>query len=456
MPLVGAALLVGVGYGIYNVRIEVLLVTVTALTGCLARALGVPWREMQAGILQSIGKGMPAMLIVLVVGAVVASWLSAGTIQMLIYHGLGLISPRLFLVTASIVTCGVSLLTGTGYGTLGTVGVAFMGIAHGLSVPEGQAAGALVAGAYLGHKISPFAANVNLTLAVTGVSLYDHVRHCLWTTVPALTVGFGVYWLVGHGGTSEVTPAALAATENLRSTLAANYVFSPWLILPPVVTLIGVFGSRPVIPAMLASVAVALVLAVTVQGAPFVEAVNAIGAGYRPHTNAEQLNQLLAQGGLQGMMHVTLIALCAFAFGGILQAARLLEPVLVQLFKFTTTAGRLVAVTAMGCVTVAAITGSAFVSILLPAQLFAPAYRRLGLAAPNLSRVIVDCAVVIMPLIPWSIAGAFVSRTLGVRVGAYAPWAIFCYAGFAFTLIAGFAGFSMKPTGREEEAPAAG
>lgn len=443
VPLLGTALLVGLGFGVWGIRLELLLLTATALTACLARSLGVTWREMQAAIVQSILQGLPAMSIVLVVGALVASWLAAGTIQMLIHHGLGLISPRLFLVTASAATCIVSLLTGTGYGTIGTIGVAFMGIAHGLGVPAGQAAGALVAGAYLGHKISPFAANANLVVTVAQVPIYDHIRHCLWTTLPALATGFTVYWLVGTDAAKSAPANALAATDELRAALADNYRFSAWLLLPPVITLAGAFGRRPIIPAMLVSVAVALTLAVTLQGLPVVTAVNAIVTGYRPHTDLLIVDKLLGQGGLHGMMNVTVIALCAFALGSVLREARLLEPVLAWLARFTTGTGRLVAATAAGCLAFAAITGSAFVSIVLPTQLFAPAFRRHGLAPANLSRVVVDCAVVSVPLIPWSIAGAFISRTLGVPVTAYAPWAVFCYAGIVCTLLAGATGVAM-------------
>ncbi len=152
VPIAGTALLIGVGFGCYQVKVEILLVIATLLTSGLAVWLGLGWKEIQAGMMQSIMKGMPAMLIVVVVGALIGSWLAAGTIPMLIYYGLGLISPKLFLVTACLATGIVSMLTGTGYGTIGTVGVAFMGIAHGLGVPPAQAAGALVAGAYLGDR----------------------------------------------------------------------------------------------------------------------------------------------------------------------------------------------------------------------------------------------------------------------------------------------------------------
>lgn len=450
LPLVGAAVLIGVGFGYFKIKVEVMLVIATALTGCLAKWLGLGWREMQAGMLQSILKGLPAMLIVVVVGALIGSWLAAGTIPMLIYYGLGLIAPKMFLVTASLATGIVSLLTGTGYGTIGTVGVAFMGIAHGLGVPAGPAAGALVAGAYLGDKISPFAANANFACAVARVNLYDHIRHCLWTTVPAFALGLAVYAFVGLRS-PLVADASLAVDDGMRAALAKSFVFSPWLLLPPVLTLVLAVGNRPVLPGMLLSVAVAVGLAVAVQHVPLVAALNLTVSGFEPHTGLPLVDQLLAQGGMDRMMHVTLVALCAFAFSGMLQKAGLLEPVLGPLFQFTTTVRRLVTATAVGCIVVELMTGAAFVCILLPSEIFGPAYRRLGLAGKNLTRTVGDCGIVGVPLIPWSIAGAFMSGTLGVPVTTYAPWAVFCYAGVGFTLLAACTGRAIAPRKNEDE-----
>lgn len=450
VPIIGTALLIGIGFSFYHIKIEVLLLIATVFTGCVAKWLGLSWREMQAGIVQSITKGMPAILIVVAVGALIGSWLAAGTIPMIIYYGLGLISPRMFLVTASLVAGIVSVLTGTGYGTIGTIGVAFMGIAHGLGVPAGQAAGALVGGAYLGDKISPFAANANLVVAVAQVNIYDHIRHCLWTTLPALAVSYAVYVILGLHG-HPAAHGAFPANNEMQQMLAKNFVFSPWLLLPAVVTVVAAVGNRPIIPGMLLSVGVAVVLAVTVQGASPTGALDVIVSGYKPHTGFALTDKLLSQGGMEAMMPVTLLALFAFAFSGILQKAGLLEPVLQRLFKFTSNAARLVVSTVAGCLMVELMTGSAFVCILLPAELFAPAYRRLGLAAKNLSRIIGDSGIVGVPLLPWSIAGAFMSGTLGVPVMKYAPWAVFCYAGVFFTLLAGFTGRTIAPRIRDDE-----
>jgi NhaC family Na+:H+ antiporter len=443
--------ILAIGLGLLKIRAEVLLILSTVVVALIGAGFGLGWDEMLAGMLRSILKGMPAMLVVIVVGALIASWLAAGIIPMFISYGLGVVTPRFFLVTASFSAGVVSLLTGTGYGTVGTIGVAFMGIAHGLGIPPGPAAGALVAGAYLGDKISPFAANANLAVAVAEANLYDHIRHCLWTTIPALAVGFAVYAIAGGAGPG----AASAATDvPLRESLARHIVFSPWLLVPPALTLGAMVLRKPVIPAMLVSIGAAVVLAVAVQGLSVAEAAGSLVDGYTAHTGAPDVDKLLSQGGMISMMKVTLIALCAFAYSGVLQKAGLLEPLLARLLRFAHDAGRLILTTGIACVAVELLTGSAFLCILLPGELFAPAYARLGLAPKNLSRTIGDCGIVGVPLIPWSIAGAFMSGTLGVPVSAYAPWAVFCYAGFAFTVLAGFTGWTVART-RAAGSPAA-
>ncbi len=450
VPLIGMILLLGIGYGVFRIEVELLLIGATALTGIVAWGLGMSWREMQAGIVQSMMKGMPAMLVVVVVGALIASWITCGTIQMIIYYGLGMISREWFLVSATLTACLVSTLTGTSYGTAGTIGVAFMGIAHGLEIPPGQAAGAVVAGAYFGDKMSPFSATANLAAAAARVNLYDHIRFMTWTTAPALLVGLIVYAFVGHGA-HAAGAVSLEGAEAIRRALATNFTFSPWLLLPPAITLYLAARQKPVIPGLLLSSIVAVVLAYLIQGVPLPKALHILATGYKPATGVAQVDKLLAQGGLDAMMHPTLIALCAFAFSGLMQKAGLLDPLLDRLLVLAHTTGRLVASSVAACIGVALITGSSFLSILIPAELLLPAYHRFKLSGKNLSRTTDDAGTVVVPLIPWSIAGVFMSTTLGVPVTAYAPWAVFCYTGFIFALIYGFTGFAIAPRIREDE-----
>jgi NhaC family Na+:H+ antiporter len=185
IPLVLMALFLSIGYGILHIRAEILLVSVASLSGVIAWAHGHSWKSLQDGIVESVSAAMPAMLIVLSVGVLIGSWIAAGTIPMLIYYGLKIISPGFFLVTACVVSSLVSLFTGTSYGTVGTMGIALMGIAQGLNIPLAPTAGAIISGAYFGDKLSPFSDTTNLAPVAARSNLFDHIRHMLWTTMPA-------------------------------------------------------------------------------------------------------------------------------------------------------------------------------------------------------------------------------------------------------------------------------
>ena len=189
IPLISIALFLGVGYGVFHFRIEFLLIAAAAVSGVIALRLGYTYKEMEQGIVHSISKGMPAMMVVIVVGMLIGTWMSSGAIPMMIYYGLKIISPSMYLVTACVVCSIISVVTGTSYGTAGTVGVAFIGIAQGLGIPLSHAAGAIVAGAYFGDKLSPFSDTTNLAPIAAGSNLFDHIKHMLWTTLPAWVAG---------------------------------------------------------------------------------------------------------------------------------------------------------------------------------------------------------------------------------------------------------------------------
>ena len=449
LPIVTIAILLSVGYGILGIRAEILLVGAAVVAGIIASSLGMPYRDILDGIVESISKALPAMLIVITVGALIGSWIAAGTIPMLIYFGLDAVSPRFFLVTACIVASIVSVVTGTSYGTVGTIGVAFMGIAHGLGIPLGQAAGALVAGAYFGDKISPFSDTTNLAPIAARSNLFDHIRHMFWTTLPAWIIGLIVYFIIGLS--SHGDSVSIPETARIQSVLQDMFEFHWLLLIPPGITLTAALLKKPVIPGMLLSVLSAVILAVSVQGTGITAAMNSTVTGYTADTSFDMVDKLLTRCGMISMMDVTLIALCAFAFGGIMQRVGMLDVILEHMLRFARTTGRLVASTVISCIAVAMLTGSSFLSILIPGELFAPAYRRRGLAAKNLSRTTEDSGTVVVPLIPWSIAAVFMSGTLGVDTVAFAPWAVFCYTGFIFALFYGFTGIGIARKIRDDE-----
>lgn len=450
IPLFAVAVFLGIGYGIYHLNVEILLIAAAAVAAFIGLRLGYSYKEMENGFIKSMMKGMPAMLIVIVVGTIIGSWIACGTIPMLIYYGLKIISPQYFLVTASLVCSIISVVTGTSYGTVGTLGVAFMGIAHGLGIPLGQAAGAIVAGAYFGDKLSPFSDTTNLAPIAAGSNLYDHIKHMLWTTAPAWILGLVVYFFLGFH-TLHAGNVSLVKTEMIMQTIQANFTFSWWLLLPPAITLFSAVFKKPIIPNMLLSSFVAVIFAIVFQHTNLTASIATMATGFSAHTGQPMVDELLSRGGMSSMMHVTLLAFAAFAFGGILQFTGMLDVILKRLLKVAHTRGKLILSSVFASIATAFMTGSSYLSILIPGELFAPAYKKLNLAAKNLSRTTEDSGTVIVPLVPWSIAGVFMAGTLGVDTIDYAPWTIMCYTGFIFAIIYGFTGFAIAPRIREDE-----
>jgi Na+/H+ antiporter NhaC len=381
LPLAAMALLLGVGYGAFHLQVQVLLIAAAAVAGLAGWRLGYSWEEMQAGIVESVRKALPAILIMLCVGMLVAAWMAAGTIPMFLYYGLKLVSPRFFLVTACAVCSITALVTGTSWGTVGTVGVAFIGIAQAMQVPLGPAAGAIVAGAYFGDKLSPFSDIPNLAPVATGSNLFDAIRHMLWSAVPAWLAGLAIYVLLGLGyGGGVVESAPIAA---IMGGLRSHFVFHPGLLLPPAV--------------------------------------------------------------------VFWFALAAFSFAGIMQRTGMLAVVLERLTRLARRAWSLALTAITVSLATALVTGSSYLSLLIPGELLAPAFRRLDLAAKNLARIVVECGGTMVPLVPWSMAGVYVSGVLGVPVGAYLPYAFMNYFSVLLLVLYAATGFTMAKRRRDDE-----
>ncbi len=495
IPLMAVAVLLIFGYGLLDINVEVLLIAATVVAGIIGKRLGYTYAEMQDGINVALYKSMTAMLIVTVVGALIAAWIASGTIPMLIYLGLKVITPDYFLVTACIVCSIVSVITGTSWGTVGTIGIALMGVGQGLGMPLAPTAGAIVAGAYFGDKLSLFSDTTNLAPMAARTNIYDHVAHMIWTTAPAYIIGLLIYLVVGRGGAEvEASSSVQELSQGLVSTFNISGIFTgTLLLLPPAITLGAAFLKKPVIPTMLVSCAVAWILAFTLQGEapisrPYISEDRAVelqdqtvgnlisegewnGArekvqldtwnvihplwamvkGYELNSGVGSVDSLLSRGGMMSMMDTLLLAFAAFCFAGVMSVTRMLETLLQSLLKFATTVGKLVFSTSLSCVLVALCTGSSYLSILLPGELFAKAYRDKGLAAKNLSRTTEDCGTVIVPLIPWSVAGVYMAGILGVPTIQYAPWAIMCYTGVLFAVLYGFTGFKIAPKVKEDE-----
>jgi len=449
IPLIAMALLLGVGYGVYKISAQVLLVTAAFITGILGLILRFKWKEMEEGIVNSIHKAMPAILIMLCVGILIGSWIACGTIPMVIYYGLKLISPQYFLVTACFVCSITSLTTGTSWGTIGTLGVAFIGIAMGLGIPLGPAAGAIVAGAYFGDKMSPFSDVTNLAPVAAGSNLFDHIKHMLWSATPAWLIGLAIYFFVGlrYGGEKVESETMTLITQTLKN----NFRFNILLLLPMAIVFYFAFTKKPTIPGMLLSSFVAGILAIIFQGASVTEVATAMNTGYQAQTGVKEVDELISRGGLMSMMETQLIAFTAFSFGGIMQRTGLLSVILDRVMKFANKTWSIVLTTIASSIVTAMLTASSYLSMIIPGELLSPIYKKKALAAKNLSRIIEESGAIIVPLIPWSMAGAFITGAIGVSPSTYLPWAIMNYAAVIILALFGFTGFTMAPKIREDE-----
>ena len=317
IPLIVTLLLFGVGFGVYKIKAPALLITASCFTGCIGLFLGFTWKEMQKGIVDSLYKALPAYLIILCVGILIGSWIASGTIPMIIYYGLILISPKYFLVTACFVCTVTSLATGTSWGTIGTLGVAFIGIAMSLGVPLGPAAGAIVAGAYFGDKMSPFSDVAILAPVTAGANLFDHIKHMMWSATPAWIIGMVVYFIVGlsyGGGNVESKEMTI-----ITNTIKENFNFNILILLPMIIVFYWAFTKKPSVPGMLISSFVAGILAIIFQKASIAELASAMNSGYQAHTGVEMVDKLLSQGGMMSIMEILLVAFTAFCLGGIMQ-----------------------------------------------------------------------------------------------------------------------------------------
>ena len=459
IPVVAMLLVLFIGKGVLGFSTEPLLIIVACVAAFVAWRVGCTWDDMLDEISQKIAKGMPAILILITVGAMVGTWMTSGTIPMMIYYGVQIVSPKWLLVTAFLITCLVSVATGTSWGSVATMGVALMGIASALGVNPAATAGAVIAGSYFGDKISPLSDTTNLAPLAAGSNLYEHIGHMFWTTVPATIVSLVVYAIVGLNANTAAGATSEAVT-NMMAQLDQMYDWNILILLPVILVLAGSLLKLPTIPVMILSTVVAGVEGIFMQGISLGNVLTSTVSGFnvtmitRPGFDAAnaafEVTKLLNRGGMNGIMSTTLLVFCAFCFAGIMSRAGCLEVVLKAILSVAKTTGSLVLATVISCITMALTTGNSYLSILIPGEMFRDAYKERGLHPKNLSRTLEDAGTVFVPLVPWSAAGAYMTATLGVETLDYMPWAILCYTGFIFAIIYGFTGIGIAKLPKEE------
>lgn len=447
IPVIAMVLMLAIGYGKFNLRTEPILILSAFIAGIIAWAHGLSWKEMQGAIVEKIANALPATLILWSVGFLIGSWMFSGTVPMIIYYGVQIVNPKFLMVTAFVITAIVSTVTGTSWGSAGTVGVALMGIAGGLGVSLPATAGAVVAGAYFGDKISPLSDTTNLAPIAAGSELYEHITHMLYTTIPAMLVSLVIYLVMGMGSSGQAsTPENV---QTLLTTLDGMFKWNIILLLPVVFIILGSILKKPTIPVMLGTSLFSVFLGVLVQGFTFKDGFTALVKGFNVSMTGFEgeviwdVTRLINRGGVVSVTGTTVLIFCAMGFAGIMSRSGMLDTVLqAMMSKVKSTTGVIIS-TIASCATVAFVTGSSYLSILLPGEMFKDEYQKRGLHPKNLSRTLEDSGTVLVPLIPWSAAGAYMASTLGVSTLEYLPYAVLNYTGIVFAVILAVTGIGI-------------
>ena len=347
----------------------------------------------------------------------------------------------------------LSVSTGTSWGAAGTVGAALISVAAGMGAPLPAVAGAIVAGAYFGDKMSPLSDSTNMSAIATETNLYQHIGHMFYTTVPGFIVSCVVYFIAGAHFASD---SQVGQVDEIINTLGELFNLAMpvglLLLIPCVIVIAGSLMKKPTIPVMIISSAVAIVLAMLVQGFSFTDCAASMVSGFKMemlHTSmdleniVEQVPNLLQRGGMSSMMNTALMAFCGFSFIGALTVCGSMELILERIMKHIHGTGQLITLTVILGVIMITVIGEATVTFLMIGGMFRPEYIKRGLESKNLSRSLEDSITVVEPLVPWSLAGVYMTSVLGVPTVQYAPWAVLCYTGVIFAIIWGFTGFGI-------------
>ncbi|MCR5680662.1 MAG: sodium:proton antiporter [Prevotella sp.] len=417
----------------------------------------VPWIRFEQQIAKTMGGVAITVLILLAVGMLAGSWMVSGIVPTLIYYGVQMLSPQFFLLCACVICALVSLLSGSSWTTIATIGVALLGISHALGISEAVAAGAIISGAYFGDKMSPLSDTTILASSTTGVDIFTHIRYMMFTTMPAFAITLIIFAMIGLGQGSDSVVHVGQYTEGL----AATYNISLWTLLVPVLTAVLIVRRVPSLIVLFLSALMAGVMALVMQphilmqiASPAEEMSQAgtlargLAITYFGPTNVDtgyaELNELVSTGGMAGMLNTIWLIICAMCFGAVMVASGMIESITRVVISWVRNRVGLVASTAGTGFFLNITTGDQFISIVLTANMFQNVYERQGYEPRLLSRTAEDSATVTSVLVPWNTCGMTQSTVLGVATIAYLPYCFFNLLSPLMTIIVAAIGWKIK------------
>lgn len=431
---------------------QMIIILVAGFAAAIGLMRGVSWKDQQVSVVSTIGNAMPSILILLLVGALASIWLLCGTVPLLVYYGVKMLNPTIFLVACCIACAITSLVSGSSWSTAATIGVAMVGIGRALGIPDGLIGGAIISGSYFGDKISPLSDTTNLAAAVSETPLFDHIRYLLFTTGPSMVISLILFTIIGLN--LDTTTTAVDASTVLNA-IDERFNVTLWLLLPPAVTLALIMKKVDAIPALFVGVIAGAICTLVFQQELLSQIVSSESSypyyrmimgtmfgGIEIVTADPQLNDLFSSGGMQGMLGTVWLILAAMTFGGVMEASGMLSRIMESVKKLATGFFSLVACTAGTCIVTNISTSDQYIAVALPGRMYAGLYRDMGYSSENLSRTLEDTGTVTSVLVPWNTCGAYHAAVLGIGTFTYLPFAFFNLLSPFMTLL--FAWFLIK------------
>lgn len=415
---------------------QMALILSGAFCAVLSLIQGTSWEILLDGIKNSIADALPALLILLLIGALAGTWLISGVVPAMIYYGLQIVNPTYFLIAACIVSAIVALATGSSWSTIATIGVALLGIGKAIGISESMIAGSIISGAYFGDKMSPLSDTTNLAPAMAGTDLFTHIRYMMYTTIPTFMITLIIFLFLGLNIESNINPNNI---EMILSSIESKFLISPLLFLVPIAVVIVIAKKVPAIPALFIGTLLGGIVAIIFQN----DIINELGAGKNYFhssfvcimdamsrevsiiTENKMINELLSTSGMYGMLNTIWLILCAMCFGGLMQSSGYLNTISLSLMKLAKNSASLITTTTGTCIFFNLTASDQYLSIIVPGKMFSESYKEKGLSPENLSRTLEDSGTVTSVLIPWNTCGATQAGVLGVSTLSYLPFCFF-------------------------------
>ncbi len=429
------------------------------LGGAVAAIVGffhkIPFEKMIDAVAENLKSTSGAILILLMVGSLAGTWLISGIIPAMIYYGLQILSPSVFLPATLLISSFISISTGSSWTTSATIGIAFMGIGSALGFPPAMVAGAVLSGAYFGDKMSPMSDTTNLAPAMAGTDLFTHIRYMMITTIPTYTITLIIFIILGL----NIKVLGDANVVDISEAIKQTFQINAWLFLvPALVILLIILKTEPLIALLIGTIAGALFalifqrpLLLEISGLQNLDfqhiyrvIMDAITIETVIKTDNQILQELFVAKGMAGMLPTIWLIICAMVFGGIMEAVGALSKISSALLKMASSVFGLFASTVASCITLNLTASDQYLAIVVPGRMFANAYKEKGLAPENLSRTLEDAGTVTSALVPWNTGGAYQSGVLGVNTLDYLPYAVFNYLSPIMTLVVASLHYKIK------------